>query len=623
MLVLKLRYLAWFANLPTMFKRRGWFPYAAIVAMVPALVWLVFLLLATVRRVWREVLACAAWAFVGLLPVLFITQMPMKHNLYMPVAALALAVALLTDEAQQREGRMRALTRLPLGWVLASASLVLTTAFLLPGELKYSWVGEASDIARNSLDTVKRAYPTLPSDSVIYLLPTQVKGVTAWYFQQGALFNLFYRDRSLRMRFADQGASLPADFAYRSDIFIFRLHAGRLWDATREYKRDALDKASYRLLEEFPHGAVESRLLWETDDLPDNKGEVVLQALARNGQCRGAIIMVPGTTAKFELPPIPPDAVFQVGAAIAGPMKSGTRGRIWFDDAQGRQLLASITLDAADDGANWWDRDLDLSALAGRRGTLTIETITDKNADWMAWSRLRIIQRSNPFFAQLVKEADQWLPPRTLRLMDRFEEAQVTFDRTESYPDYSHFDTLEGKPAFLFASPFNRFTASGYLAMITIAGASVRFPLDPVPPASALEVAVTNLGNLGDGVRARIFIDHAGREKIFEDLLPPRTGKWVVSNLSLEKWAGTHVDLVFEASSGPKRETIGDWCAWGRLRIVPRRRSQTRQTVPDPELFVNAPSIPGLDSQSERGDADRQADSAGNQGLLESEHSQK
>lgn len=597
-LLLKLRYLAWFANLPTMFNRRGWFPYAAIVAMLPTFTWLLFLLVQTARRIWRELLACAAWAFAGLLPVLFITQMPMKHNLYMPVAAVAMAVALLFDDVQSKPGRMSSAV-LRGGWAVASAGLVSGTAFLLPGELKYSWVGQASDIALNSLNTVKRAYPTLPSNSVLFVLPTQVRGVTAWYFQQGALFNLFYRDRSLRTRFADDGAALPADFAYRSDIFIFWLQDGKLWDATRQYKRDAQDKSSYRLIEQFPRAGVQSARGRDPGDV-----KVVVRPLEKNGQCRDAIVMVPGTAVTFQLPPVPPEAVLQLGAAILGPLKSGTRGRIWFEGPRSRRLLASITLDASD-GGYWWDRDIDLSALAGRQGTLRIETITDSSAEWMAWSRMRIIQRSNRFFPELAKETDQRLPSRSLRLLDRFEDAEISFDRTEASPNDSPFETPDGKPAFLFAAHQLHHGGEGHLAMVTIVGASVRFPLDPVPPASGLEVAVMNLSALGGGVRARILVDHAGREKIFDDLLPPKSGKWIVNNFSLEKWAGRRVDLIFEASSGLRRRMMGDGCAWGRLRIVSRRYSYVAEAVsqPDSGFPADKPSSTVIDRQSERRDA--------------------
>ncbi len=184
---------------------------------------------------------------------------------------------------------------------------------------------------------------------------------------------------------------------------------------------------------------------------------------------------------------------------------------------------------------------------------------------------MRLTQRNNRFFSQFAKETDERLPPRTLRLLDRFEEAEISFDRAEPYPNYARFDTPGGKPAFLFAAHPIQYGGDGHLTMVTIAGASVRWPLDPVPPASSLEVALSNLGTVGDGVRARIFVDCAGREKIFEDLLPAKSTKWVGKNLSLEKWAGKRVDLVFQASSGPRRQTMGDWCAWGRLRIVPLR----------------------------------------------------
>jgi hypothetical protein len=42
----------------------------------------------------------------------------------------------------------------------------------------------------------------------------------------------------------------------------------------------------------------------------------------------------------------------------------------------------------------------------------------------------------------------------------------------------------------------------------------------------------------------------------------------VSRKIPLDKWVGANVNLVLKASSGPRRETIGDWCAWARLRIV-------------------------------------------------------
>ncbi len=561
LLKLKLRYLAWLANFPTQFARRGWPAYAAVLAMLGALAWVLARLAPSARRIRRELLLCALWALASLLPVLFIVQVPMKHNLYVPLMAGAVGLALLVEAAHTDLRRA-----LP-GWRWAAVAFLAATALQVPGDLKYSWVGEASDIARASLQAVKRAHPTLPGGAMLYVLPTSVKGMASWYFQGGALFNLFYRDATLRTRFADLGHQLPADFVTHPEIFLFHFHDQRLWDVTRTYKRDAGDSASYRLLETIARARVESKFAWKQDDLPDTGDVTAVRPLGRNGQSRLALIMVAGTRVRLALPALPADSVLQVGITLAGPLKSGTRGRIFFEDPQSREsrLLLSATLDAADAG-RWWDREVDLSALAGRAGTLVLESAPDHEADWVAWSHLRIIARTNPWFTETSLETDQALPPRDLRLLDRFEEAQVSFDRREVYPDYSKFDTPNGRPAFLFAS---RRGDPGHFAMVTIAGASVRFALERVPPAGALEIAAINLGKLGDGVRGRVFVeDRAGREKIFDELFPPRGRQWLSRTLSLEKWAGQAVTLVFEGSSGPNRETIGDWCAWARLRIV-------------------------------------------------------
>jgi len=560
-LKLKLRYLVWFANLPAQPVRHGWPAYAAMIAMLPALLWIAGRAARVVGRLWRELALCALWALAGLLPVLFINQVPMKHNLYMPVLACAVGLALLVKDTHPDAARLW-----PRGWAWLAAGMVAATAFQVPGDLRNSWVGEASHIARASLDAMRREHPTLPRGALLFVLPTSVRGMASWYFQDGVLFKLFYNDPSLRMDFADQGAHLPADFASRPEVLLFHFHDHRLWDVSREYKRDAVDRQSYRLLEQVPRARIETRFRWEASDLPDSVDAITVRPMARNGQSRLALVAVAGTTASFDLPPIPPQSVLQVGLTVAGPLKSGARGRILFQDARGSELLLVATLDAANDAQNWWDREVDLAPLAERQGTLVLETAADHDADWLVWSRLRIIQRTNSFYAEISREVDQPLPPRTYRLLDRFEAAQVSFDRSEVYPDYSRFDTPDGKPAFLHAA---RRGDPGYFTMVTIAGASVKFPLALVPPDSALEVTAINLGKLGDGVRGRVFVEDAsGREKIFDELLPPRSNTWVKRMLSLEKWQGSNVTLVLEGSSGPRRETIADWCAWGRLRII-------------------------------------------------------
>jgi hypothetical protein len=579
-MVQKLRYLAWFANLPTMFARRGWFPYAAIVAMAPALWWVVRLTARTARPIRRNLLACAAWAFAGLLPVLFINQFPMKHNLYLPVLSCAVGLALMVDRAVLECGS------LPRGWVLFPAGLVLGAALLMPGELKYSWVGEASDIAENSLDMMKREHPALPSGALLYLLPTQVRGVSSWYFQDGALFKLFYGDRSLKMRFADQGASLPVDFATRPDVLILRLHDRRLWEITHRYKRDVLDRDSYRLIEHLASARLESSLQWAPSALPDGKDHISVRPYGRDERSRLALIQLPGSRIYFDLPPIPPDAVLQLGASLGGALRSSACSRIFFQDARGTELLALVTLDVDADAAHWRDWEVDLQKLAGRQGALILETERDAGNDWMLWSRMRIIQRSNPFYRELAADiAGAQLPP-SFRLLELFDQAEISFDRTEVYPDYSTFGTPTGGPAFLRGA--RGITPPRY-ALVMIAGTTVRLRLPTPPPGSALEVAAANLGELGDGVRGQIFIEDGARgaaaptavtaaeqvpvdarkrDEVFNELLPAHAREWVSRKIPLDKWVGANVNLVLKASSGPRRETVGDWCAWARLRIV-------------------------------------------------------
>lgn len=564
----KLQYLAWAFNLPAGTLARRWPAYAAWAAMLPALGWIAVVVARAFRHVRLELAACCVWSLAALLPVLGIRQVPMHHNLYIPVLALATALAVAVDRsgllgprAAQAPGAPTG-RLLPRGWAYLALGMAASTAFMIPASLKASWVGAASDISRASLDSVRASYPSLPHGATLYLLPAHVKGDVSWYFLNGALFNLFYNDPSIEMRFADLGHALPPDFASRRDLFIFEFAEGRIWDVTRSYKRDALDHETLRLLDREP--AVENRLNWAPGTLIEGTRTVAKRAVVRDGQCRTALVQMPGTIVTFPLEPIPPDAVLQIGLSLAGPLSCCGHARILFESSSGVELLEQVTLDIDRDAGHWRDWEIDLSRLAGRSGDLRLQTEPDQAADWLAWSRMRIVSRTSPFYPASNPETSRPPSPREFRLLDRLDEAEVSFDRSEVYPDYARFDTPGGVPVFLFA---NRRPSPPRYSMVAIAGATARFRIREVPPGAVLELSAINAGQIGDGVRARVLVQAETSEVLFDELLKPRARQWVDREIPLRKWERRPITLVFESSSGPNHRTPGDWCALSRLRI--------------------------------------------------------
>lgn len=566
-LLRKGEYLIWLANLPTGVRRAGWPALAAAALMIPALLYGYWLLV----RAWRgskwELMACGAWAAAALAPLLCVTQVPMKHNLYVPLVACALAMGI----ALESEAKTKSL----LGgkfWRLGAA-VALCVAIQVRLDLRYSWVGEGSRIAQASLEAVRRVHPVLPHGALLYVLPSEVRGNAAWYFDNGGLFRVFYRDASLRMAFADAGQPLPADFAARDDVFVFRFAQGRLYDVTAEYAGALLEPPSYRLLDYFRAGSATSKYQWRPADLPP-AGPVYKGIVARGDVSREALVMMPGTSVRLPVPAIPPGSSLSVGVTTAGARIAGTQGRIDFEHDGVRDLVTLLTLDSPADSEEWQDTEVDLSRWAGRAGILILSTVEDPSTDWLAWSQLRLELAGHAPAPALRWARSACRTPALLRLLDRFRPENVQMDRREPYPDYAHFETPTGTPAFF---QFVRLGERGRLALVTLAGTRVSFQLQELKPSSVLLLSLGPVLQMGDGMEGRIFFEREGsRRLLLSQRVFPQQRYWKDLSVALGAFAGQTGQLVLECGSGPAGDKTADWLAWGGLRIETRAPQGTR-----------------------------------------------
>ena len=207
-------------------------------------------------------------------------------------------------------------------------------------------------------------------------------------------------------------------------------------------------------------------------------------------------------------------------------------------------------------------------------GVLVLSTLEDPEADWLAWSRLRIEGAGT---SEPAPEPAPAAPlagarrhgPLQFRLLDAFDAQRVTMDRRETYPNYSRFETPTGAPVFYrFVHQGQGEGQAGRLALVTLAGARVEFPLEGLEPGSILRLSLAPALNVGDGAEGRIYFEQAGHRHLLltRRVLPQQTG-WQELSVPLGAFAGQPGVLVLECSSGPARDTTGDWLAWARLRI--------------------------------------------------------
>jgi hypothetical protein len=241
---------------------------------------------------------------------------------------------------------------------------------------------------------------------------------------------------------------------------------------------------------------------------------------------------------------------------LATPKSGWTKARVSLETQQGTHRVFERLLDNSVDAEGWQDFEVDLSALAGEEAALVFENASDRAAPHLEWSSLRVVSSSEA----LPQERADW------RLLFQADSAATEFDRREVYPDYRRFDTPNGKAVFL------QWTSRAQPPrpnVVTIAGARACFPVSVLPQGAVLQVSASHGATMGDGVEGRIYWEQNGRrELLFRRLLYPKQKYWIDEDISLDRWAGQSGVLCLEASSGPRHNTVGDWLAWGRMRII-------------------------------------------------------
>jgi hypothetical protein len=208
----KYKYLKWAFNLPDglVFRFEGWANY--LIALT-VLVFAIPFALATIRRLWsldRLTWCGFIWFLAVLSPVLFLRNITMNHNLYVPLVGLALLMGAWLDRVA---GSFTAVDGASGRWIIAAFAAACMAAVFYNSQLaaKNSWIAEASTIAETSLRDLKMLRPTLPEGATLYFVDKSPipRGGLQWFYDYGSLFRLFYPVQSLDVHFIEHGGRMP------------------------------------------------------------------------------------------------------------------------------------------------------------------------------------------------------------------------------------------------------------------------------------------------------------------------------------------------------------------------------------------------------------------------------
>jgi hypothetical protein len=231
---LKYKYLKWAFNLPDglVFRFEGFENYLIGLAIM---LFAVPFALAVIRRLWtldRLTWCGVIWFMVALSPALFLRNLTMHHNLYVPLVGLALLMGDWLDGVVER---FAVAGRAARRWVIPVFAAIFMVAVFFHNRdaVKHSWIGEASIIAETSLQDLKRLRPTLPDGTTLYIIdrsPTP-RGDLHWFYDYGSLFRLFYQAKSLDVRFIGRDGLAPARHELGPKAIVLEFDGSHLSEA--------------------------------------------------------------------------------------------------------------------------------------------------------------------------------------------------------------------------------------------------------------------------------------------------------------------------------------------------------------------------------------------------------
>jgi hypothetical protein len=187
-----------------------------------------------IRGNYRAVLLGIAWFFITVSPALPLFNHFIPYYLFLPVIGLSLVVGVIFTSIYDRIIRVhRAVANAVL--VLAFGGMFIATHWGIRADIRNNrLLGGSAKLALNTLNDLKRLYPSLPAGSSLFI--DDNREPIAWDQSWGGLIRMAYDSKDIRVRYASEGERL--NVRSEENTIVLRAENGRIFDDTAEYRRD-------------------------------------------------------------------------------------------------------------------------------------------------------------------------------------------------------------------------------------------------------------------------------------------------------------------------------------------------------------------------------------------------
>jgi hypothetical protein len=225
--------LSWAFNLP-----RGWWGQWQHLspAMIVFLKWfragiLAIAALMLVKPERKRIVFGLAWFWVTLSPALPLVTHFIPYYLFLPVAGLSLLAATVLTRLYDALNRIRPLAA-GTSVALILAGMLYVTRVSIQADIRNNrLLGGSATLALNTLSDLRRLYPTLPPDAILYF--EDANEHLAWEHDWGGLIRMAYGVDTISALYQGQGHALTPD---AQNVFVFAVRNQHLVDETDDYR---------------------------------------------------------------------------------------------------------------------------------------------------------------------------------------------------------------------------------------------------------------------------------------------------------------------------------------------------------------------------------------------------
>ena len=388
----------------------------------------------------------------------------------------------------------------------------------------------------------------------LFLLPTSEGDGAPLLKKEPAGGRALYASHVQMMR-GDDGATLPADYFTRTDIWILQYFEGRFHDVTRLFRNDNKEML------------------------------LVLPTLDGTAPPLPQLLTDPATRDQVHKS--------RVQMMLTDNLSSLSEDYFGRPDVTVFQYLEGRYYDVA---KHWRKGRMTLFLLPTFEGRIPTQLqrnpalhnkiprnpiqlqLGDKGArlpdDYSSRPDLWILQYMNGHFVDVTDYYKGRRRAPAHRILRDLESVRYSVSRDEYYPNYERFDTPTGAPVFFPTPDKEIFTQVG--------GSTAIIPMHMIPPGSSLVFDVSWMYDNGDGGWAEIRLRSGGKEVVLyhEYMQPNPPGKglqWKEVRLDLRPFANQEAELILGCHNDRGKNTISDWLNWRNI-VIERENPTTSMT---------------------------------------------